>query len=1238
VALTNDSTGTSPSTLMDKFQCRFHYPKRLCSQTRLSFTNPCFVEDKGPAKDDCIELTDINDNKSDVSNTPTLNVKKKGSQKRNLEFEFRRNHCMLNNYNELTALLWKGNHDVSPVCNPWGTAVYIAKYVTKAEESEDPALTDRIMRALTKLGENGNTNGSRIAAQIRAAGKADIGFHEFGLQEAVWLIMGRPLVEQSREIVKVDVGSRWCPTGEVTICNPNSEYDLLETDNVLANLDRNADGSNNKSIQHSLTKDRYAARIRHFHCAPSNDGKIAGAGSKRGLELAYQNRPAELEETNFHEFLSKYRGLEIRQSKENDGKHLTIEKSIRLRPGQMLVYIPDNLNGTKIPRLLIRRVREAVVYPTPRLDWDINTNQTCFAILLLYVPWREYDKIVINNDPVQTLQSKINNGLISEDIIQLIRHQKSISDSLKQDSIEREERRLKRMEEKAFEIRNIEEAQVDEDSDHDGEHLSLSECEAASENESEDERVEPKTSGGSVENSSSEIHECKEVSVRKYKALSRWLKDWVARRTKIERELIEARCQDVNMNREQRLDAQEMRNSLAMSAIQEMIDNLNELQRCAFKLIGNAVWRDPEMLFPNEQTPPLNLIILGSGGTGKSFFIKTLDGWIRMMYSMLPEIDANMTKQSNNFRVGAGNKKCHTKLRESMQYAPLLVLAFTGGAAYAVRGRTLHSAFGFNPKSVEKELSKDQKRNMRWRFLKVKVIVIDEISMVQADMLQRIDRRLKDLFPEFEKIPFGGRHMILCGDFYQLPPVCARGIYYRHPTDSNQGNKLYERFTKVIIFEQQQRQNNPMLISLLERARTGTITHEDIDLLNQRLIVDPRYNATCKILQPNELNSYNELENEEESEDNNNNSLYIEEEGQYDNNNNYSTDEKDYVQQSKYLDLKPPVNCMACTYTNAIADAHNMTTHIRSVTEGKKRLYRIWAVHTPNMKAQPAVDISNDSQLQINMNCSNNDKQAIVRKMPLVRSPMNASIKLALLRNTVFDSKGVNQKREKAKLSNCLNLNIGARVMLTHNMATTLGLVNGSMGIVKGFVYCKSSSEDKCNDRTWTATKMSQRENSHQLPVVLVKFDEEYFEHPGYCGENGVVPIYPIKEDIMYQGNSYRRTQLPLILAWSLTIHRIQGRTLDHLVVDPPKTGGNKLPPRGLMYVAISRVRQLKGLFLYSPLTVEMFNSQENDIQLVNREMERLMELHQQTIIEARSLPMPSTAPEQTQEEEIDIQ
>ncbi len=165
-----------------------------------------------------------------------------------------------------------------------------------------------------------------------------------------------------------------------------------------------------------------------------------------------------------------------------------------------------------------------------------------------------------------------------------------------------------------------------------------------------------------------------------------------------------------------------------------------------------------------------------------------------------------------------------------------VVLAPTGIAALNVQGQTIHSFFGFPPRVI---LPKDIKKSgyRKW-FKEIEVMVIDEISMVRADLLDAIDRSLQ-LHRE-NPLPFGGVQVVFIGDLFQLPPVVASGEermmlealyetpYFFSAQVMKKVDMEYMELRKVY------RQDNRHFLRLLDAVRLNQVDWEDLEDLNTR--------------------------------------------------------------------------------------------------------------------------------------------------------------------------------------------------------------------------------------------------------------------------------------------------------------------------------------------------------------------------------------------------------------------
>ena len=119
-------------------------------------------------------------------------------------------------------------------------------------------------------------------------------------------------------------------------------------------------------------------------------------------------------------------------------------------------------------------------------------------------------------------------------------------------------------------------------------------------------------------------------------------------------------------------------------------------------------------------------------------------------------------------RAGTGKTTLVNHLRNTIE-TQMAVVAPTGVAALQVRGVTIHSFFRFPPRLIfpEEDIKKLKDRRL---YNKLGLLIIDEISMVRADMVDAIDMFLRVNGPR-EGRPFGGVQVMFVGDLFQLPPV-----------------------------------------------------------------------------------------------------------------------------------------------------------------------------------------------------------------------------------------------------------------------------------------------------------------------------------------------------------------------------------------------------------------------------------------------------------------------------------
>lgn len=168
----------------------------------------------------------------------------------------------------------------------------------------------------------------------------------------------------------------------------------------------------------------------------------------------------------------------------------------------------------------------------------------------------------------------------------------------------------------------------------------------------------------------------------------------------------------------------------------------------------------------------------------------------------------------------------------------IVVLAPTGVAALNVRGQTVHSFFGFKPDITLDKVKRAKGKRGRI-FKEIDAIVIDEISMARADLLDCLERSLR-INGKRPKEPFGGVQMIFIGDLYQLPPVVTskeKTIFTQHYSSPYFFSaRSFDGFDMEFIeLEKIYRQKDERFISLLNAIRNNSITDQMFFALNKRV-------------------------------------------------------------------------------------------------------------------------------------------------------------------------------------------------------------------------------------------------------------------------------------------------------------------------------------------------------------------------------------------------------------------
>jgi ATP-dependent DNA helicase PIF1 len=513
-----------------------------------------------------------------------------------------------------------------------------------------------------------------------------------------------------------------------------------------------------------------------------------------------------------------------------------------------------------------------------------------------------------------------------------------------------------------------------------------------------------------------------------------------------------------------------------------------------------------------------SLFMTGAGGCGKSFLIRHM-------------VENSMGKN-------------------------IAVCAMTGCASIVLNcgATTIHSWSGIGIAENENEtIVARMKTNRsykgvaaRERWKSVDILIIDEVSMMSRkvfELLEMIGRTFRNPF-----LIFGGIQVVFSGDFYQLPPIKADEFCF----ESDVWGALFGE--RQFYLTQIHRQTDSEFVKILMGIREGRITKKGIECLMSRVDAYKRLISETDALEQVEDDEVVKVEGIVKPD----NIVYLypmkyqveahNEERQrllpahpeitYDTNIqilNMNFPSESWEQWRKDI-VNPPEDLRR----------HNLITRLDAEVK--------FAEETEHMINMLSEDINMKRLMERQKKIDELSSRGIGHYFKSADTTKSAVNSLATTMNKM-DLRDGGKKRtqwghvhiaiEELMTSRVnekpLKLRIGSQVMLTVNMLDK-GLCNGSVGKVISF-----------------------KENmKHKMMMPIVQF-----------GNNTIIEIEPqVVSRERIRGIGLR--QLPLILAYAVSIHKIQGATIDNAVINC----GSRVFESGQAYVALSRVRSLNGLYL----------------------------------------------------------